>query len=367
VDFFNNPNIGTTIVEQVPCAFAKTRTGEFGTHFVVVMLDKRNNLMYISCQCEENHGEDISSTMHEMGGDTCFDFVGKIRDQLVGKEVDWKSETSEGSIINNALLRVSDQIRTKRYKRKVRTSPPVIGGYAWAKCLTNIAQTLAKTPLVRVAWNDAFTDESHVLNNKHNGYFVFSLNYTTVARQSVTDGNMGGWLLQGPFAHGGQPQPLTQAGKLNLRVQTYQANSTWSHTSVSNSTCAICHKSFTRISKHTQGDVHRNQIVEKLHRALKFTQGAGLKAVLRKGVDFYTPRGRNTTGKMSREAQRIEAFYSDDRMPTVKDWKLWSGPLGFKNIAVDRYVERHGLTREDATKVFEMIEGNPLDYPAWVK
>lgn len=73
MDMFSKPNIGTWVVEQIPCAFAKPNAdGTSGTHYAMVLLGKNGDVIYVGSECEHKHGAGIQA-MHELGGGgTCY-------------------------------------------------------------------------------------------------------------------------------------------------------------------------------------------------------------------------------------------------------------------------------------------------------
>jgi len=66
VELFQNPNVATALVERLPCAFAPSVDGKMGTHYAMVLLDKKGNVIYVGSECEHKHGEGVQ-VLHEMG------------------------------------------------------------------------------------------------------------------------------------------------------------------------------------------------------------------------------------------------------------------------------------------------------------
>lgn len=72
MDMFSNPNIGSCVVEQVPCSFAKSRNGKAGTHYAMVLLSPEGSVLHVSSECERKHGPGIQA-FHELGHKgTCY-------------------------------------------------------------------------------------------------------------------------------------------------------------------------------------------------------------------------------------------------------------------------------------------------------
>ena len=82
--FFNNPNVASAVVERLPCAFATAVNGKMGTHYAMVLLDKKANVIYVGSECEDKHGEGIQA-FHDMGDgqqDTCYIAAAAFRKAL---------------------------------------------------------------------------------------------------------------------------------------------------------------------------------------------------------------------------------------------------------------------------------------------
>jgi hypothetical protein len=134
MDFFSNPNIHSVVTERVKCAFAPaTKDGEYGTHYVVLMRDKKDNLLYVSCECEEGHGTALIAGMDTEEGDTCFSYVSKLRSSIsgVGKKHHGSNphydHNGNQTMLSRVVYALGANAETVRTKRKRQTSGPYFG------------------------------------------------------------------------------------------------------------------------------------------------------------------------------------------------------------------------------------------------
>ncbi len=349
--FFTNPAISCTIVEQVPCAFApskgKNSKGEdiFGTHYACLMLNTDGNILHMSCQCEDKHGTDVINTMEEMGGGTCFQYVGKLRDILTGHisiyEIT-KIAGKHGSAIKYQLDQLVRGIANKRDERRLENlrldNRMVVstGPHKTAQLLTAVAKTVSGVPLIYVQ----FVQNTHTQDSS---FLSLMVGTKCIATRNMTAKV---WSVDSSI-------PKDLEGKV---VLTHDAAQRFhAHGSRSSEECAVCHKSFERMGKHTKSESHRDALNEAINRALKFTAGPGLNAVKVRGAAYFKATGRLTKGKVAVHDEHI-AYYLERLLPSPSDWKLYSGALGLKNLAVERYVERTGMPTDEAWDVFKAIE-----------
>ena len=124
-----NPRVATSLIEQVPCAFAKThRNGTPGTHYVMVLLDKDQNILHVGSECGHTHGPGVQ-VLHELGGqaDTCYaavlPFVHTVEalKSHTGKQIGGNPETIKRSYVADRCLEVVWEKAVKKHNQRFLT------------------------------------------------------------------------------------------------------------------------------------------------------------------------------------------------------------------------------------------------------
>lgn len=353
MDFFSNQNIAYTIVEQVPCAFAKSPDGvTHGTHYTVLMLDKDKNVLYMSCQCEEEHGADIASTMEEMGGQTCFALRDKMRGYLSGRlEVPdpyyrRRSEENESVLTSqvNVVARRVDKIRKKRSKCQP-VDVNIVLGKAAARRLEHIANGISRTQMFRVNFDP--------VGETGRPFFTLTFGNRILATRGISAQQ---WDLTAQFGTENTDRPIQD--------RHYLCESLWqmqSPTRYHSEWCAVCQKLFERMSKHVQGHAHRVAVQTAVETGLKFTAGEGLRAVNKHGLETYRKLpGRNTKKKRNTEATRIANLWYLDK--NLKWLDMYRSPLGLKEQAVRGYADDSGFSDADCRVILQRAANNNLGY-----
>jgi len=350
MDFFYNPNIALTIVEKVPCAFAPAKDdGSYGAHYVCAMFDEDNNVVFIESQCEAKHGEDVISTMEEMGGRTCYAYLAALKKVLSNSTSDDLHGLGDSLALRQQLVNVSrivDQTRSRRNHLKAECEASTERAYGegvHAAILTNIARTVSDCPL--------FSIRSR--RREGDAVFTFVVDGRFIAERTHT----GLWQISSQW--------VQEPGQNKVWLSPYYAENFCEHDSEVNtqkrgeSVCCVCHKSFSRISKHAKSEAHQKNLTVLINRALKFTHGAGLQAVMRRGPGSawrFKPEGRSTVGKRNLHKQRLQNYARTfETEPRKNELAMYNGELGFKHLALQRYCARTGLYMTLAKEIFEHI------------
>lgn len=328
---FKNSNIGAWIVEQVPCAFAKPgRNGEPGTHYVMVLLDKNKNVMYVGSECEHTHGDGIQA-LHELSEGnttTCFKSSTAFRAGLgaIHNSKGVQINSSKQQELVNAQLphmlnaALESVIRTcvKKHNTRVQEQAELSNGYiilgnaTSADRKNDLMQRVANKviyhavnlkPLVTVGKNRGDTPVPPELYQKRD------VNYVPIVR--IYSRKLQSYEYDGIFQYvpseerptndqtfvtmmlsGGYEAELVAAqdprnGRWHINDSLVRRWAKQNHTcfnhdrskafGVSTDTCIFCQEKFSRMSRHMDGARHQNRVMELIQLATRATSRTGLR------------------------------------------------------------------------------------------
>lgn len=316
-NFFKNTNAHSVVVERVPCAFAKPKSGEpMGTHYTVVIFDKNQSVLYVGSECEHVHGESVQA-LHEMGGQTCFSITAKFRaalgrvNTLRGQSIStYKNDLGElqdvSPLMRAAFNTTKNQMINVHNERVQPTKKEVSANIvALQKLVDKLTQQMLSLPLVidegrhkqnvttsqkqEVKVPRVLKVEEHTYTYAfdHAGMLFPSGSYLRLSPANdyetfaIKEHGVGGrWLVD--------EQKVRQFANNN---HTSIATPELDGLKISKSKCVFCGETYERMSKHTHGLKHKNRVVDVVKLVCKAISPTGLRMLNnpRYSATFFRP------------------------------------------------------------------------------
>lgn len=353
--FFQNENIHSVVVDRVTCNFAKpTSEGKPGTHYTVVMFDKKKNVLYVGCECEHMHGESIAA-LHEMSGSdgTCFKVTQAFKDALnftknhknkpidrYGRQQPKLSGVSPflSNALETAFVNILD-VHNKRVQPAVESSFPLTGVYG--DLLQNTIDRLTTNFLNLPTIQEKGKHEGRLQDGPQHKYVtrprLFTLrdrkrDYVQTCYMYDERGNA---LERGPLGEDDKNPPFviepgvphlvltpTENAQTVLAVKVkgrpwhicneviaqtsehlysgFTSDCHWAkiidsqrHVPRNETYCVYCNRSFKRMSKHVKSEPHRRAVRDTVCFVTRATSSMGLRLVNdRRNRETF--RGRRT-------------------------------------------------------------------------
>jgi hypothetical protein len=300
-NFFNNPNAHSVVVDRVPCAFAKAHNGESGTHYTVVIFDKKQNVLYVGSECEHKHGEAVQA-FHEMGGETCFSVTAKFRaalgrvKSLRGQSISsYRNElgelhgasplmraafnTTKEHMIEVHNSRVSKEAAERpmevvalqrlvdKLTRSVMTLPSVTSVGKHSHRVSHFHKHVTLVPRVLEVRN-----VTHTYSFTHNGFVLPSGNYLHLTTPldtttfAVREPEQKKWLVDESAVRRWAENNHTSI----VRNEQF---------SIPGSKCVFCGESYERMGKHTRGMKHKERVLDVVKLVCKAISPTGLRMI----------------------------------------------------------------------------------------
>lgn len=256
MDFFTNEKIHHVAVERVPCAFApKNRDGSYGTHYIVCMLDDGSNMVYLSSQCEEEHGPSIEVLSENESDDTCHHSVQRIREY-------WdctKSSTNPnvtfgvgtGPLHTAVRMAVKEGTKKRRWRERERSTES--SGTRVHRALSKAIQALTGVPYLMVSTDSSAEQETSGAAAR---FLRTEINIVSVIQP--------GHVIP-PY------RPLTDETTISVFDNVIE----------NTGLCHFCRQSFKRPGRHLKSKGHRDRVEEVLSKAEKLLSTDGLKVLNR--------------------------------------------------------------------------------------